>query len=149
MGWRAASVGILLAAVFATPTLAGGDSDDAQFEIGTSFQTPSRNIYCSYYSAGGMPGEPDHDKGSEMHCVRLKPTPIVVVLTGTGKLTINRSPKKNEIEANYATEFGSVLQYGKSSKDGLHHCTSRPTGVTCLVNGKGFNLSKSGVSAIK
>lgn len=149
MAWRAVALGMLLTAGCATASLAGGDSDDAKFEIGTSFQTPSRNIYCSYYSAGGMPGEPDHDKGSEMHCVRLKPTPIVVVLTGTGILTINRSPKKNEIEANYANEFGSVLQYGESSKDGLHRCTSRPTGVTCTVNGTGFRLSKAGITAIK
>jgi hypothetical protein len=121
--------------------------DEAKFEIGGAFYSPSKNIYCNYYSAGGEPGETEHDRESEMHCVRLKPSPMVVTLMGTGQLIVNRNPKKADIEPSYADD--RVLAYGQSDANGTHICASAKDGMTCTVKGKGFVLSKAGVKEVK
>lgn len=124
---------------------AQNDEDGILFEIGGFFFTPSHNIYCNYYSAGGNPGEQDHDKASEIHCTRLQPSPVMAKLTGTGKLTIT-TPKKAEIAYG---EKDQILGYGETRKLDYIDCTSAETGITCTVNGKGFSMAKSGVRVVK
>jgi hypothetical protein len=137
---------LLLLPALAAPALAGGDGDGPGFEIGNSFYAPSHNIYCNYLDAGGEVGTAYHDKGSEIHCARLLPSRLVVVLTGHGKVTITH-PSEADMET-ILPENASVLAYGKSSHDGIHTCTSTQAGMKCTVNGRGFILSKSGVKKI-
>jgi hypothetical protein len=146
---RAGPLSFLLLAVCGSPALAQETGvDEAQFEIAGAFFSPSHNIYCSYYSAGGEPGEPEHDRGSEMHCVRLGPSLLTVTLKGDGKLIIDRNPKKADVDPPYA-EPNQVLAYGQSEAHGSHICASAKDGITCTVKGKGFTLSKAGVKQVK
>ena len=142
---RFALIGILVS-YMAAPALAGGDGDSAGFEIGGSFYSPSHNIYCNYYDAGGEVGSAYHDNGSEIHCALLQPKPTVVVLTGHGKMTVTH-PAKAEMESVYA-EKENVLDYGTFRHDGAHVCKSTTAGMICTVHGKGFMLSKKGVKKI-
>jgi hypothetical protein len=139
--------GLIVAAAMTTPASAGGDGDGSGFEIGASFYAPSRNIYCNYLDAGGEAGTAYHDNGSEIHCARVSPSRLVVVLTGQGKITV-KHPGKADMETIFP-EYATVLAYGKSSKSGTHTCTSTPAGMKCTVKGKGFILSKSGVTKIQ
>ena len=140
--------GICLLGLMSVAAQAGGDGEAAGFEIGASFYAPSHNIYCNYYDAGGEAGTARHDQGSEIHCARLKPTPIVVVLTGHGKITVNKHPSASDMEQSYA-EKEQVLAYGASGHNGIHSCTSTHSGMKCGVKGKGFMLSKKGVKILK
>ena len=140
--------GTCLFSLISVPALAGGEGGGGGFEIGGSFYAPSHNIYCNYLDAGGQPGSAYHDKGSEIHCVRLKPTPMLVMLTGRGVVTIKNNPSGSDVELSYA-EKEQVLAYGQSDTYGIHICTSAETGMTCKVHGKGFTLSKNGVVRIK
>jgi hypothetical protein len=143
---KRALIAFLIFTTLAAPAFAGGDGDGSGFEIGSSFYAPSRNIYCNYYDAGGEAGTALHDKGSEIHCARVSPTRLVVVLTGHGKMTITH-PGKDAME-NIFSEYATVLGYGKSSHDGAHTCTATQAGMKCTVNGKGFVLSKGGIKKI-
>ena len=145
---RALICGICWFSFIAVPALAGGAGNRVEFEIGGSFYAPSHNIYCNYLDAGGEPGSAYHDKNSEIHCIRLKPTPVLVMLTGRGVVTIKNNPSGSDMELSYA-EKEQVLAYGQSSTYGIHICASAETGMTCKVYGKGFTLSKSGVVRIK
>ena len=136
----------LMLSFMVMPAYAGGDGDSAGFEVGSSFFAPSHNIYCNYYDAGGEPGSAYHDNGSEMSCARLQPSRLVVVLTGTGKMTITH-PGKADMESVYADKE-NVLAYGQSNHNGTHTCTSTKAGMICTVKGKGFMISKKGVSKI-
>lgn len=138
---------LLLFSILSAPAFAGGDGDGSGFEVGSSFYAPSHNIFCNYLDAGGEVGTAYHDKGSEIHCARLLPSRLVVVLTGTGKMTVTR-PSKADMENVYA-EKEMILPYGKSEKNGTHTCTSTQAGMKCTVNGKGFVLSRQGLKVIK
>ena len=138
---------LALAAILpALPAVAG--PDEAEWEIGSSFSSPSKNIYCNYYDAGGETGTAFHDQKSEMHCIRMQPAPLLVILTGKGVLKINRHPSKAEIETHQVAFNDVVLAYGETDKSGVHICLSTTKGMQCTVKGKGFLLSKSGVERV-
>jgi hypothetical protein len=143
---KRALTAVVLLSTLTAPAFAGGDGDGSGFEIGGSFYAPSHNIYCNYYDASGEAGTASHDNGSEIHCARLSPTRLVVILTGHGKMTITH-PGKADMEGVYV-EKEVVLAYGKSEKNGAHTCTSTQAGMKCIVKGKGFVLSKRGVKKI-
>lgn len=144
---RLSAIAIVIIAAMPSPGLAGGDGDDAGFEIGASFYAPSKNIVCNYYDAGGEEGTAFHDQNSEIHCGRLKPTRLVVKLTGKGELSIDTNPKGDNMEIG-RDDWTTVLAYGATSKSGVHVCQSTRAGITCTVKGKGFLLSRSGVKKI-
>lgn len=39
-----------------------------------------------------------------------------------------------------------TLPYGSATGAGPYRCSSAPAGVTCIANGKGFRISKAGIS---
>ena len=103
------------------------------------FVSPSGNIYCA--------------QGDEGNVFCLTRTPRhTATLSYKGKLTIchGGSCFHNEQIGRGAP----VLGYGQVNEQGGFRCTSKRTGMTCVVilankgKGKGFTISKSGVARI-
>ena len=102
------------------------------------FESPSHNIWCS-----------SGDEG-QAYCITNQPRRSVN-LDLNGTLTICASGCRGP-------NFGAgdpVLGYGQVNEQGGFRCTSRLTGMTCTVMlagqkgfGKGFRISKSGVTRV-
>ena len=68
--------------------------------------------------------------------------PDVLARTGTFKVC-----KGQQCLGNPAVNT-PVLAYGHSTSSGPFRCLSTTAGVTCTVSGKGFQISRSGITAV-
>jgi hypothetical protein len=96
-----------------------------------SFETPSGNIACMYFSSGGP--------GAFVRCdVRsLNDTGFVVYRT-------SRARRIHVTDSVADPNRARVLGYGRSRGFGSFRCTSRRSGLTCrsTASGHGFTLSR-------
>jgi hypothetical protein len=95
-----------------------------------SFQTPSHNIRCAYFSTQGP--------GPWIRCDVLSLNDTAFRLDRTHK------GKRIHVTDAAAGPHARVLRYGHSLKVGPFTCTSRRSGLTCKsrVSRHGFKLSK-------
>jgi hypothetical protein len=112
------------------------------------FQSPSGNILCSV-------GEDDL-----AYCLTWNP-PRSVFLDVHGKLRTCAGSRKctgpcvpGSNRSGCVNGKVPVLAYGQQDEDLLYRCTSRISGVTCVVirgaaKGKGFRIAKSGITRVK
>ncbi len=77
-----------------------------------------------------------------MACQTIKPH-LDVQMGITGKYTIICTGQKCGPSSPQAAP---TLAYGKATVAGPFRCLSATTGVTCLADGKGFQISSSGVT---
>ncbi|MHB1582569.1 MAG: hypothetical protein ACYCU7_14950 [Acidimicrobiales bacterium] len=100
---------------------------------GGVFESPSGNISCEVDNGrGGLYG---------VHCLTISP-PQSASLSSDGTYT---SCSGMQCLANFPV--GSpTLPYGAVATAGPYRCLSLETGVTCTVSGKGFAISKAGVT---
>jgi hypothetical protein len=100
---------------------------------GIEFRSPSGNIHCEIDNG---PPYPDHQafcfSGSPAQSATLSDTGTYTTCTGT---TCLANPAVDEVE----------LPYGQSVRLGPFVCTSSTAGMTCTANGKGFEISSSGI----
>jgi hypothetical protein len=136
------AVGLALSACNpTTSSSAGGAASSATslpvqtFPDGT-FYSPSGDISCEL-------NYPLHGQ-TVMACQTI--TPRVDVQMGiTGKYTIICTGQKCGPSS---PQPAPTLAYGKATVAGPFRCTSATTGVTCLAAGKGFQISRSGVTPV-
>jgi len=103
------------------------------FPDGT-FYSPSGNVSCEL-------NYPLHGQ-TVMACQTIKPH-LDVQMGITGKYTIICTGQKCGPSS---PQPAPTLAYGKATVAGPFRCTSATTGVTCLADGKGFQISSSGVT---
>jgi hypothetical protein len=116
-----------------TPAAVAGDDF-----IREGFVMPSRNINCTVQQEGV---EGTTSDGWRLYCVRFQPTPIVVILTKRGVETYDSDGDQPSGQDRW------VFTYGDPWESGPFECVSSQTGLTCThTNGKGFKLSRKGVS---
>lgn len=131
---------ILMSMVSATAMAGdGGGGGDEQY----SFDTPSHNMCCTYTPAGGTNVYSTPDGSAELSCSREKPQYWTVSLTELGRFKVYKNPGEVPGCGN-----ADVIAYGETRRDGAFKCTSRTSGLTCTVHGKGFTLSKAGLKTI-
>jgi hypothetical protein len=101
---------------------------------GIEFRSPSGNIHCEIDNG---PPYPDHQafcfSGSPAQSATLSDAGTYTTCTGT---TCLANPAVDEVE----------LPYGQSVHLGPFLCTSSTGGMTCTANGKGFEISSSGIA---
>jgi hypothetical protein len=107
----------------------------AKTSHGGEFLSPSGNISCEI------------DNGyiglHQVYCQTISP-PQSVVLARTGTFKVC---KGQQCLGNPADNT-PVLAYGHSTSSGPFRCLSTTAGVTCTVSGKGFQISRSGITAV-
>lgn len=122
------------------PTTAGATTTTvtapAQTSHGGEFLSPSGNISCEI------------DNGyiglHQVYCQTISPPEsVVLALKGSVKVC-----KGQQCLGNPADNT-PVLAYGHATSSGPFRCVSATSGVTCTVNGKGFQISRSGISAVR
>ncbi|MBO0804374.1 MAG: hypothetical protein J2P25_15030 [Nocardiopsaceae bacterium] len=118
----------------AAPT-SGGTSGlvPMQTANGGEFLSPSGNISCEvdYHRAGT----------TQAYCqTQSPPQSVTMTATGTYK-TCNGGQCLGNVGDGTPT-----LAYGKATGVGPFRCESATTGITCVANGKGFQISTSGIS---
>jgi hypothetical protein len=134
------AVGLALTLVypaFLAPTTAAAATTvtaPAETAHGGEFLSPSGNISCEI------------DNGyiglHQVYCQTISP-PRSVVLARTGTIKVC---KGQQCLGNPADNT-PVLGYGHSTASGPFRCLSTTAGVTCTVGGKGFQISRSGITA--
>jgi hypothetical protein len=102
------------------------------------FHSPSGNIQCEVAS-GRL------KLGTYAFCATRKPARCVR-LTGKGQLSVHRGLS---CEGD-GPENATTLAYGSSLRTGPFRCTSRQTGMRCVivVTGHGFLISRAGVKRV-
>jgi hypothetical protein len=98
------------------------------------FYSPSGNISCEV-SSGGV-------RGAYAYCQTLK-RPRSVTLHRNGHLTVCRGGRC----LGNGPETAKELRYGHSVRVGPFRCTSKQTGMRCVVvsSGHGFAISRGGI----
>ena len=142
---RGALVAACLAFLMSCPgwlapvTVAGASaapSPPAHTVHGGEFLSPSGNISCEI------------DNGyiglHQVYCQTISPPESVVLsLTGTFKVC-----KGQQCLGNPAVNT-PVLAYGRSTGSGPFRCLSTTAGVICTAGAEGFQISKSGIKAVR
>jgi hypothetical protein len=128
--------------VAASAAALAGDSGGGGGEQ-VSFDTPSRNLCCTYTPAGGTAVYSTPDGSAELTCSREKPQYWTVSLTELGRYHVDKHP--GEVPGCGNTD---IIAYGETRHVGPFTCKSKTNGITCTVNAKGFTLSKSGLKKI-
>jgi hypothetical protein len=138
---RVLLIGLFFAPIFAVSAFAGdgGGGGDVEAE----FDTPSHNMCCHYIPEGGTSVYTTPDGSAEMICQREKPQYWTVSLTALGKLKVDKHPGEQA-----GCGGTNVIEYGETRHDGPFTCISSTSGITCVVNGRGFSLAKSGLKKI-
>ena len=101
------------------------------------FLSPSGNISCELDV--GRAGIPD-----AAYCQSVTPA-LSATLTATGHVRtcsgqgcLGNPPEKD-----------ATLAYGRTAALGPFRCTSRASGVTCTGAGRGFTISRNGITAAR
>ncbi len=106
-----------------------------QTATGGEFVTPSDNISCEVEYQ--MAGVPDH-----AYCETIAPARSVTMdVTGTYKTCTGQQCLGN------AGAGTPTVAYGTETGVGPFQCESATTGVTCIVGGRGFHISASGITS--
>lgn len=101
-----------------------------------AFYSPSGNISCELnYHLDGQ---------TLMSCQTIAPR-VWVEMGVTGKYTILCTGQKC---GPLSPQPAPTLAYGTATGAGPFRCTSATTGVTCLADGKGFQISRSSVTPV-
>lgn len=120
----------------ATAAASGATSAPVQkFPDGT-FYAPSGNISCEL-------NYPLHGQ-IVMACQTIVPR-LSVRMSAAGKYTIVCTGQKCGPDS---PQPAPTLAYGRTTVSGPFRCTSATAGVTCLAGGKGFQISRSGVTPV-
>jgi len=99
-----------------------------------AFYSPSGNISCELnYHLDGQ---------TLMSCQTIAPR-VWVEMGVTGNYKIVCTGQRC---GPLSPQPAPTLAYGTATGAGPFHCTSATTGVTCLAGGKGFQISRSGVT---
>lgn len=102
---------------------------------GGEFLSPSKNIGCEVdYQRSGI---------TQVYCQTVTPPQSV-----TMKLTGSLSQCSGQQCLGNSGVGTPILPYSEATGVGPYHCLSTMTGVTCVVNGKGFRISKSGITPV-
>jgi hypothetical protein len=130
----AAAVGLAVA-VLAGPAPAGASAGSAS-ATQRFFRSPSGNIECELdHGQAGLANAAYCQTFTPSRSVTLNPAGTLKVCSGQG--CIGNGPD-NE----------TTLPYGSSTSLGPFRCASLTSGVRCtLASGKGFTISRAGVSA--
>jgi hypothetical protein len=98
------------------------------------FFSPSGNLSCEVSSGG--------DRGAYAYCQSIS-EPRSATLKKTGHTKVCRGSNCLGDSPENATELG----YGKSKRVGAFKCTSKTSGIRCVVvkSGRGFAISHDGV----
>jgi hypothetical protein len=128
-------------AVTTTPTTAGPAVAPSatlvpmQTAAGGEFLSPSGNISCEIdYHRTGV---------TQLYCQTVTP-PRSVTMTAAGKYTTCTG----EQCLGNPGENTPTLAYGTATGVGPFRCESATTGVTCVADGRGFRISKSGITPV-
>jgi hypothetical protein len=132
-GWLTPADGATTTLTAATTTTL---TAPVQTPHGGEFLSPSGNISCEI------------DNGyiglHQVYCQTISPAESVVLArTGTFKVC-----KGQRCLGNPAVNT-PVLTYGHSTSSGPFRCLSATAGVACTVGGKGFQISRSGITAVR
>lgn len=101
-----------------------------------AFYSPSGNIGCNLdYPLNGQ---------TVMSCRVISPE-LSVQMGVTGKYKILCAGQKC---GPVSPQPAPTLAYGRATVAGPFRCTSTVAGVTCLADGKGFQISRSGVTPV-
>jgi hypothetical protein len=128
----ASSVPATAAAPAATPS---ATFVPMQTAAGGEFLSPTGNISCEVdYQRAGL---------TQAYCQTATPARSVT-MTATGSYTTCTG---QQCLGNSGTGT-PTLAYGTATGAGPFRCESATTGVTCTVNGKGFQISTAGVTPV-
>jgi hypothetical protein len=131
---------VLSCPLWLSPVVAGATTTTvtapAQTSHGGEFLSPSGNISCEI------------DNGyiglHQVYCQTISPPQsVVLTLKGTFKVC-----KGQQCLGNPADNT-PVLAYGHSTRSGPFRCVSTTSGVSCTVSGKGFQISRSGITPVR
>jgi hypothetical protein len=102
---------------------------------GGEFASPSGNITCEVdYQRAGL---------TQVYCQTGTPARSVTMTSAGAYTTCS-----GEQCLGNTGEGTPTLPYGKATGVGPFRCESATTGVTCVASGKGFRISKSGITAV-
>ncbi len=93
------------------------------------FTSPTRNIQCGYLGAG------ESEVGvAAVGCTTMNDDAAMFIAADGARWTTTWN----------VTDYGRVLRYGRSRSLGPFRCTSRYTGMTCVIrwSGRGFFISR-------
>ena len=131
-----------LAALLAAPALGGNERVFAPAPDGTiSFNMPSGNAGCSFVPAGGTPVYRTANGQAELHCTRVEPDYLVVVLADHGGGHDAFAP--GEVPG---LPMAPILPYGSFWQGGPFTCLSARSGLICINgSGAGVRMARAGV----
>jgi hypothetical protein len=97
------------------------------------FASPSGNITCEVHI--------EHAGSTAAHCQTASPARSVTLFAnGTYTACTGEQCLGNTGEGTFQ------LPYGRATGGGPFRCESASTGMTCIANGKGFQISNSGIT---
>jgi len=131
-----------LAALLAAPALAGNERVFASAPDGTiSFNMPSGNVGCTFIPAGGTPVYRTATGQQELHCTRVEPEYLVVILAHQSGGHDAFAP--GEVPG---LPIAPVLPYGSFWQGGPFTCLSARSGLVCINgSGAGVRMARAGV----
>ena len=141
----------LVAAAFVAvaASVVSGSPAQAQTEI-YGFQTPTKNINCTYYPFDGEPPYMECMVGTFTGKAPAKPSDCD--LDWTAQAGIGKSGAASLFGCRGDTSWwpdAPVLNYGSTWKKGPFSCSIAKTGVTCKnTSKKGFFVSKSSIKRV-
>ena len=111
------------------------DAPNVQF-----FKTPSGNIHCQI----------DYQRSPRIldgaYCMSINP-PQHVTINADGSLRAVCTGSSSNCTSD-GPAGQPVLAYGRSKGIGPFMCHSEETGMTCTANGRGFEISPAGITAV-
>lgn len=120
-----------LVLVAALAAVAGGASTATA--AGVSFDSPSRNLGCSYF---------DYSPSSYVVCDRRN--------DGRGAIVRGRPARAQRYDLGAPPLNRRVLAYGKILRLGRFVCVSRTNGIACVAgNGAGFRIAREAIVIFK
>jgi len=106
-----------------------------QAATGGEFLSPTGNISCEVdYQRAGL---------TQAYCQTATPARSVT-MTATGSYTTCTGQQC----LGNSGDGTPTLAYGTTTGAGPFRCQSATTGITCTVNGKGFQISTSGITPV-
>ena len=132
----------LLACLAAAPALAGNEIVFPPAADGTiSFVMPSGNVGCTFVPAGGTAVYQTATGQEELHCTRVEPTYLVVILEH--HLGGHQAQAPGEVPG---LGPAPVLPYGMFWQAGAFTCLSARSGLVCTNgSGAGLRMARAGV----
>jgi len=139
---RPALLPLIAAALLAAPALADNEARFAPAPDGTiSFNLPSGNIGCTFIPAGGTAVYRTANGREELHCTRVAPQYVVVVMAD--HRGGHRAMASGEVPG---LPLAPLLPYGRFWQGGPFTCLSALAGLMCTNgSGAGLRMSRAGV----